>query len=41
MSDLVKNDILKNSSIVRVNNMDICNAGTHGERYIKFIERTM
>ncbi|CAF3592903.1 unnamed protein product [Rotaria socialis] len=34
MSDLVKNDILKNNSIVRVNSMDVCNAVTHGERVI-------
>ncbi|CAF3480421.1 unnamed protein product [Rotaria socialis] len=34
MSGLVKNDILKNNSIARVNSMDVCNAVTHGERWI-------
>ncbi|CAM4880564.1 unnamed protein product [Rotaria socialis] len=37
MSGLVKNDILKNNSIARVNSMDVCNAVTHGERVIFII----
>ncbi len=40
MNDLVNNDFLKNTSILRVNQVDICSAGLNGERYlISSIER--
>ncbi len=34
MNDLVNNDFLKNHSIVRLNQVDICSAGLNGERYL-------
>ncbi|CAF4229401.1 unnamed protein product, partial [Rotaria magnacalcarata] len=37
MIDLVKNDILKNNSVIRVNQVDVCNAGVKGDRVILII----
>ncbi|CAF4111654.1 unnamed protein product [Rotaria socialis] len=37
MIDLVKNDILKNNSVVRVDQVDVCNAGVKGDRVILII----
>lgn len=39
MSDLIKNDILKNKSVIRINQMDVCVAGVNGEWYLKIIDR--
>ncbi|CAM2728459.1 unnamed protein product [Rotaria socialis] len=41
MIDLVKNDILKNNSVVRVDQVDVCNAGVKGDRYLPLMEHTL
>ena len=41
MIDLVKNDILKNNSVVRVNQVDVCNAGVNGDRYLPLMEHKL
>ncbi|CAF3404668.1 unnamed protein product [Rotaria socialis] len=41
MIDLVKNDILKNNSVIRVNQVDVCNAGVKGDRYLPLMEHKL
>ncbi|CAF4264919.1 unnamed protein product [Rotaria socialis] len=38
MVDLVKNDILKINSVIRLNHVDVCNAGVNGSRVILVVQ---